>query len=317
MNRIRESMEGIRASRELKAGTLRYLERQRGRISRPVWRRGPSYALAAAICLLLVFGVGWHRLYSIPTSYISMDVNPSIELGINRYGRVVEAEAYNEDGRDVLRHLSLKNKPYVQAVGSLLEDEAYRKYLADNATLIFTVISDSPDIITEELVSLEEGESYRILIYTSDSHCMEEAHQHEMSFGKYRAYLELAEYDRSVTVEDCHGMSMGEIQDRIEGCRQHEETEHSENHGCGSTGSGDTGGGGEDIGSGDVRSGSIDTGSGVDGIESGSGDRGSGGESIGIGNTGSGSGDGNTGSGDGNSSGGGSHGGHHGGHHGG
>ena len=53
----------------------------------------------------------------------------------------------------------------------------------------------------------------------------------EMSFGKYRAYLELAEYDRSVTVEDCHGMSMGEIQDRIEGCRQHEETEHSGNHG--------------------------------------------------------------------------------------
>lgn len=288
MNRIRESMEGIRASRELKVGTLRYLERQRGRISRPVWRRGSSYALAAAICLLLVFCVGWHRLYSIPTSYISMDVNPSIELGINRYGRVVEAEAYNEDGRDVLRHLSLKNKPYVQAVGSLLEDEAYRKYLADNATLIFTVISDSPDIITEELDSLEEGESYRILIYTSDSHCMEEAHRHEMSFGKYRVYLELAEYDRSVTVEDCHGMSIGEIQDRIDGCRQHRERQHGENHGGGSTG-----GGSDDIGSG-----SIDTGSESDGIGSGSVDTGSG-------------------SGDGNSGGGGSHGGHHGGHHGG
>lgn len=255
MNRIRESMEEIRASRELKAGTLRYLERQRGRISRPVWRRGPFYALAAAICLLLVFGVGWHRLYSIPTTYISMDVNPSIELGINRYGRVVEAEAYNEDGWDVLRHLSLKNKPYVQAVDSLLEDEAYRKYLADNATLIFTVISDSPDIITEELDSLEEGESYRILIYTSDSHCMEEAHQHEMSFGKYRAYLELAEYDRSVTVEDCHGMSIGEIQDRIEGCRQHRERQHGENYGGGSTGSG---GGEIGSGSGDGNTGSGD-----------------------------------------------------------
>lgn len=231
MNRIRESMEGIRASRELKAGTLRYLERQRGRRRHTVWGRGAFYGLAAAICLLLVFEVGWHSLYGMPTSYISMDVNPSIELGVNRYGRVVAAEAYNEDGWDVLKHLSVKNKPYVQAVCSLLEDEAYRKYLANDATLVFTIISDSPDAITEELKSLDEGVPYRILTYTSDSHCMEEAHQYEMSFGKYRAYLELAEYDRSVTVEDCHRMSMGEIQDRIEGCRQHEETEHSGNHG--------------------------------------------------------------------------------------
>ncbi len=238
MNRIRESMEGIRASQELKAGTLRYLERQRSRHRRPIWRRGAFYALTAAACLLIVFGVGWHSLYGMPISYISMDVNPSIELGINRYGRVVAAEAYNEDGWDVLRHLSLKNKPYVQAVGSLLEDEAYQKYLVDNATLVFTIISDSPDVIMEELESLDEGVSYRILTYTSDSHCMEEAHQYEMSFGKYRAYLELTEYDRSVTVEDCHGMSMGEIQDRIEGCRQHEETEHSKNHGGSNTGDG-------------------------------------------------------------------------------
>lgn len=264
MNRIRESMEGIRASRELKVGTLRYLERQRGRRRHPVWSRGVSYGLAAAICLLLVFEVGWHSLYGMPTSYISMDVNPSIELGINRYGRVVAAEAYNEDGWDVLRHLSVKNKPYVQAVCSLLEDAAYQKYLANDATLVFTIISDSPDVITEELESLDKGVSYRILTYTSDNHCMEEAHQYEMSFGKYRAYLELAEYDRSVTIEDCHGMSMGEIQDRIEGCRQHEETEHSGNHGGGNMGSGDANTGSE---SGNTGNGSKDSNTG-----SGSGD---------------------------------------------
>lgn len=157
MNRIRESMEGIRASRKLKDGTLRYLERQRCIRCRPVWRRGPVYALAAAMCLLLLFGVGWHNLYGTPISYISVDVNPSIELGINRYGRVVEAEAYNEDGRQVLQSLSLKNKPYVQAVGSLLEKEVYQGYLGENATLVFTIISDSPEEIREGLDSSMRG----------------------------------------------------------------------------------------------------------------------------------------------------------------
>lgn len=231
MNSIRESMEGVRASRELKADTLQYLERQRSKRSQPVWRRKSSYALATALCLLLLFGGGWYFLYSTPVSFISMDVNPSIELGINRFGRVVAAEAYNEDGQSILEHLSLRNKPYVQAVSSLMEDEVYRGYLMDNATLVFTIISDSPDTIRAGLYSVDEGKSYNIRTYTSDTHCMEEAHSYDMSFGKYRAYLELAEYDRSITVEDCHDMSMGEIQNRIEGCRQHEETEYHSEHG--------------------------------------------------------------------------------------
>lgn len=230
MNRIRESMEGVRASQELKAGTLQYLERQRSKCDRPVWRRGTSYALAAALCLLLLIGGGWHFLYSTPVSFISMDVNPSIELGINRYGRVVMEETYNEEGQGILQRVTLKNKPYVQAVSSLLEDEVYRGYLVEDATLVFTIVSDSPDTIRAELNSIDAGSSCRVLTYISDSHCMEEAHSHEMSFGKYRAYLELAEYDQSVTVEECHGMSMGELQNRIEGCRQHEETEHNQNH---------------------------------------------------------------------------------------
>lgn len=238
MNRIHKSMEGIRASQTLKAHTLRYLERQYRRRSRPVWRRGPSCILAAAVSLFLLLGLGWRNVYSVPTSYISMDVNPSIELGINRFGRVVTTEAYNEDGQDTLLRISLKNKPYVQAVDTLLRDEGYRKYLTENATLYFTIISDRAEAMQEELDSLDEGKPYSIRTYTSDSYCMEVAHQYEMSFGKYRACQELTDLDQNVTMEDCHDMSMGEIQDRIEGCRSHGGTEND------GGGNGDGGNGG-------------------------------------------------------------------------
>lgn len=219
MNRIRESMESVKATEDLKEDTLRYLERQRRRRVWN-WRRSPALAMAA-LCLLLLLGVGGYSRYAVPTAYISMDVNPSIELGINRYGRVVTAEAYNRDGNDILRRLSLKNKPYLQAVKSLLEDEVFSSYLTGDAALVFTIISEEPDDIQGELTALGTGEDCQVLTYISDSYCMQEAHQYEMSFGKYRAYLELAEYDGSVTVEDCQGMSMSDIQERIEGCRQH------------------------------------------------------------------------------------------------
>lgn len=223
MNRIRESMGGIRAAEELKSHTLQYLEQQRHR--RVNLRRAPQYVMAA-ICLFLLLGVGNYIGYNKPVSYISMDVNPSIELAINRYGKVISAEAYNRDGQNILQHLSLKNRPYVQAIRALLEDEISGGFLTENATLVFTIISDSPDVIREGLDTIDFAYSYQVLTYISDRECMQEAHQHEMSFGKYRACLELTAYDQSLTIEDCHGMTMGEIEKRIEGCRQHGGMEH-------------------------------------------------------------------------------------------
>ena len=45
-----------------------------------------------------------------PVSYVSIDVNPSIELALNRFDRVVYAAAYNLEGEEILNGLSLKGK---------------------------------------------------------------------------------------------------------------------------------------------------------------------------------------------------------------
>lgn len=216
MNELQRSMNNIKASEELKADTLRYLEEQRG-AGRPGRGYVSRYALAL-VCLLLLLGTGGYGLYGKPVSYVSIDVNPSIELGINRLGRVVSANAYNEDGQQILEQVRLKNLPYPKAVRLLLEYETAENFLTENSLLVFTVISENAEAITGKLAAIPSSENTSILTYESDMACMEEAHQHHMSFGKYRAYLELSGYDGSVTVEDCHGMTMGEIQDRIDSC---------------------------------------------------------------------------------------------------
>lgn len=219
-NGIRESMTRIKASGELKQKTLQYVEEQREKRNRR--RSYPAARLAiAAACLLLIFGVRGYFLYETPVSYISIDVNPSVELGVNRFGRVVSAEGYNEDGDSVLRQLSLKSLPYPQAVERLLENERSSGFLNADSLLFITVISKEADRIMAQLAGSKAGETYQTLLYVSDEGCREAAHQHEMSFGKYRAYLELAEYDANITAEDCYGMSMTEIQARIDGCKGH------------------------------------------------------------------------------------------------
>lgn len=222
MNRIRESMENIRASEELKQRTLEYLRHERRYVRAKRIRR---YALAVACLCLLIFA-GGYTVYLRPVSYISIDVNPSVELGVNRFGRVVEAEAYNEEGKALLAQAALKHKPYLKAIGSLLEEESGSGYLTEDARVFITVISDSWEAILKAIRADELSGKYGAQTYTSDLACRQEAHRQEMSFGKYRAYLELSQYDESLTVEACHGMSMGELEDRIETCKGHQGEEH-------------------------------------------------------------------------------------------
>ncbi len=223
---IRQSMKEIHASEELKHNTLRYLQEQREKQGRMHGlfsggtRAGIRYALAV-VCLFFLMGTSGFLVYSRPVSYISIDVNPSIELGINCFGRVVSAEGYNVDGQDIVRHVRLKNISYIQAIDRLLEDERYSRFLEGDARPVFTVISDDSDAMMEAIHADNRFQACGGLVYSSDAACREEAHRHEMSFGKYRACLELLQYDESITVEKCHGMTMGEIQSRIEICREH------------------------------------------------------------------------------------------------
>lgn len=223
-NRIQKSMENIQATETMKQNTLRYLEAQRTGQSRVVFWQKPNAALRyamAVVCIFLLAGTGGYSVYCSPVSYISIDVNPSIELAVNRFDRVVSATGYNADAQDVLQHVPLKNISYMQALDRLLQDAYYSRYLNRDSQLVVTVVSDHSDAMLEQIHANDSFQALDALTYSSDTACMKEAHQHEMSFGKYRAFLELSQYDADITVEDCHGMSMGEIQSRIKTCQGH------------------------------------------------------------------------------------------------
>ena len=113
MNLIQESMKEIQASKELKQNTLQYLEKQRKHPKHLKTRSIPKLAVAF-VCLFFILGVGGYAVYQTPISYISIDVNPSIELSINRFGKVVSVSAYNQEGQDILKELPLKHISYMK-----------------------------------------------------------------------------------------------------------------------------------------------------------------------------------------------------------
>ena len=216
-NAIKELFGPIRAEEGLKERTREFLAREtRSYAKAPAARRGyPAYAAACACLLFLLLGGGW--LYFTPTAEISMDINPSIELSVNRFDRVIAVTAFNEDGQELSRELDVKYKDYAQALDQVLHHDSIAALLSAGEVMSITVVGPDGQQSAKLLSGVEActaGQS-NIDCYSARP---EEAAAHEagLSCGKYRAFLELQRLDPDTTPEDVQGMTMREIRDLID-----------------------------------------------------------------------------------------------------
>lgn len=250
-NRIQDAFACISAEEELKASTKEFLQAirrrneakaglSRGKLHFGSFRRMYSkavYVTAGMICAVFAAacGIGFHFMLYVPVSYVSIDVNPSMELELNRLDRVISAKAYNEDGEKVLGSITLGGMYYTDAITLLMESSAMEPYLAGDGDMVFTVASGDGKRERELIIGIKNSPGcagYGGRSVGADIGLAEEAHENGFSVGKYMVYMLLQQYDPSVTPSDCHGMSMSEMHGMI---REHE------GHGAGSGGDGSCG----------------------------------------------------------------------------
>lgn len=221
MNRACKELFGpVKADEGLKERTKAFLAEQRGNSRAKADRhRRPVYALAACAFLLVLLGGRW--LYFTPTAEISIDINPSLELGINRFDRVVSVSAFNEDGQALADTLDVKYKRYTQAIEQLLDQESVTALLSNGEMMSITVVGSDGAQSASILSGVKACTAGRHNTYCHAATSEEVAGAHEsgLSCGKYRAFLELQRLDPDVTPEQVQGMTMGEIWDLIDSLR--------------------------------------------------------------------------------------------------
>lgn len=216
-DKIRAAFDDIHAEEALKDRTRAYLARQtQGRRRRLSSRMRLVPALA---CCLLVLLAGWggYHTYFIPSSIISIDVNPSLELGVNRFDRVISIAGYNDDGVALANAVDVKHMDYAQALVCILDSDAFAPYASEDAAVSIAVFGSDEQKSSKMLSQVEACTAgYRNThCYADNIEVAAAAHEAGLSCGKYRAYLELHELDPAVTPEDVQGMTMREIRDRI------------------------------------------------------------------------------------------------------
>lgn len=216
--KLKDVFDQVQAEEDLKEKTRAFLARktQEYKKARTVKYK---YLIPAAACLIFVlFGFGGYWLYFTPTADISVDINPSIELGINRFDKVVSVSSYNDDGQDLLDSINIKYMDYTEAVDQILASENIAALLDNDAVMTITVVGSDGEQSARLLSGVEsctEGQK-NTHCYCADSDEVSQAHQMGLSYGKYRAYLELQALDTDITPEEVQGMTMREIRDLID-----------------------------------------------------------------------------------------------------
>ncbi len=112
------------------------------------YRRGGRMriAAAAAMCVFIVsLGLGVYG-YVTPYSYVNLDINPSVEISINIYDRVIKVKGLNDDGWKIIGAGSFINRDITETVDELLDNAVAEGYIIDTKsdnTVVLTVFGNN------------------------------------------------------------------------------------------------------------------------------------------------------------------------------
>ncbi len=99
-----------------------------------------SICASLALVLLSFAGIGSHS-YVEPYSYVSLDINPSIEYALNRYDKVISVSGVNTEGQQIVSSIEsdIKNQNITTALGvtiGQLEKDHYISQKAYNHVIV-------------------------------------------------------------------------------------------------------------------------------------------------------------------------------------
>lgn len=139
MDKFINYMDRIEAEEDLKEKTKTAVQsalENRNKRVLPMKRPRAALVSIAAVMMLFLGGIGF---YFTPVYGIGLEINPSIQLGVNSFGRVVRAEGFNEEGRILVESQTLLHMPVELAIRELVEEAGNQGFIASDGSTVISV----------------------------------------------------------------------------------------------------------------------------------------------------------------------------------
>ncbi len=230
-DKIKTAFDAIQAEDTLKNNTVLYLHNEIQKRNRKKDRTVHRFVVAAAsFAVLFVIGAVARYIYATPFAYVDIDVNPSIELTLNRFDKVIDVYAYNEDGESVLSGLTLEHETYSNALTVLMETISQKGYLESDGLVSVTLQTNDTYRETALIINAQAcvangmGANYqtaRVDVFAVNADIRNQAYENNISPAKFLAIQELMEVDPTASIDGCRGHSISELRERTQNCQNH------------------------------------------------------------------------------------------------
>jgi hypothetical protein len=186
----------------------------------PGWYR--KLAVAGSVAVIAAVSIAGYLFYMTPANYVSLDINPGVELTLNSMDRVIGVEATNEDGKTIMEGEKIRNRSVEKAISALVQNAYEQGYVNQDGSTVIAVLAESDD--EEKALQLQEKTSEGVALAmqaknaysavyatTSDLAFRNEAKEMGLSPGKYRLVKMLQALDPEIASEQYRNAKVSDI----------------------------------------------------------------------------------------------------------
>ncbi len=212
-----DALDDILSACDHEKGKVIYMEKKR---TSPL--RG--FAAVAAVLVLLIAGAFVFKSLggasNTLAAVVSLDVNPSIELNVDKNENVLSARGLNADGKTVLGDMQLEGSKLDVAVNAIIGSMLQKGYLDDMANSILLSVSGVDGYNAEALRSQLASDVNKQLkncavlsqdVSSADSETVKLAEKYDITVGKAELIRQIVKADPRHSFDELSELSINEL----------------------------------------------------------------------------------------------------------
>ncbi len=173
----------------------------------------PILMVASLLIVFMSFALLPKAYLPQAAAYVSLDINPSLEMAVDKNLNVIDVQYFNDDASNLIQPEEIQGLNIYDALGEVITKAIEQNYIKPGEdNLIISTVSPSgtdPIPIDQEAVSqfLENtitanGYTSQVTVYSASDEIRTTAKNEGLSPGKYLVYQQLIKTDNQVSIDE-------------------------------------------------------------------------------------------------------------------
>ncbi|NLY18052.1 MAG: hypothetical protein GX045_03665, partial [Clostridiaceae bacterium] len=146
-------------------------------------------SMVASILIIMFIGMGIY-VWKKPVQYICIDINPSVELSVNCFNRIISINSLNDEGWELIKAISVKADRYENGISKIISKAKELGYIKEEGDILISISSNNMKLNERVQATILERVTDNVEVMTFDTKEYIKSAENGLSPGK-RAIIEM------------------------------------------------------------------------------------------------------------------------------